>query len=884
MVETFKTEIAVKKPLLFFVGLALFGIFSFFGFFNYVQWKHHFQQDTFDKLASVSTLFSQQLELETRQINILTDRVVYDKELQDFFLARDRQELQHAALPLFSDIKKTYDITHLYFIDQQGRCFLRVHNPERNGDIIDRFTMKQAASSGKIASGIELGPFGTFTLRVVRPWMINGKLAGYVELGREIEHITPELKKILNMDLFFLVNKRHLMQEKWQEGLKMMGRSGKWDEVPGHVVIDRTMPEIPAKMRDFILLPHEKKEKMIADFSSGGRTYKGGFVPLHDASGAEVGEIIVLLDYTEALAEHRVVYILLFLCGGVVLLVYVSFFFYTGHLQGGLQRSYGLLHDEIETRKKTEEKLKKHEERLENIVKERTASLEEANQQLILAKEEWEKSFDAMEEVVTIQDVDMNIVRLNKAAHKLFDREYGDLIGKKCYELFRGIENPCPNCPVVDSLRDNLAHSEIIKHEKIARIFHVSAAPIYDSGGNLLYMVHVARDVTEKKKLEDDLFQARKMEAIGTLAGGIAHDFNNILSAILGFAQIAREDAKQGRCQPEDLEQVIKAGKRAQQLVRQILAFSRKGGEQLLQPIEPYLIVKESLKLMRATLPSSIEIREDISAESGIILADPTRVQQVVVNLCTNGLQAMESEKGVLTVSLQKKKLENGVLWEGRSLVPGEYVVLMVRDTGHGMDKDTLARIFEPYFTTKKMGSGTGMGLAMVHGIILDCGGMIEVESQPGQGTVFRVYFPAFNSETPEEKSDQTPSQMQGTEHVLVVDDEEPIVTMQKKTLEKLGYQVTGLTGSLDALRCFKDDPNGYDLVITDQTMPVMNGMDLAREILAIRPGMPVILCTGFSRLISPESAETAGLRRLLTKPVTGNDLAEIVRKTLDGV
>ena len=405
------------------------------------------------------------------------------------------------------------------------------------------------------------------------------------------------------------------------------------------------------------------------------------------------------------------------------------------------------------------------------------------------------------------------------------------------------------------------------------------AVPLLDEQEKIWAIAGVCEDISNRKETEDKLRQAQKMEAIGTLAGGIAHDFNNILAAILGYADLLRYDMESTDPRRSNVEQIIRAGNRAKDLIKQILAFSRKSAAER-RPILVPPIAKEALKLLRASIPSTIEIRQQIETEDAAVLADPVQIHQVIVNLCTNAAQAMEERGGVLSVSLEAVKLTS-METEVLHAAGGEYLLLKIADTGCGMDSATRQRIFDPYFTTKDFGKGSGMGLAVVHGIIQSCGGMVRVESAVNEGTTFYVYFPVTEVAA-EEVAEQTAAWPTGSERILLVDDEPSIVDIGERWLTRLGYQVTAMGSSVEALDAFRRDPQAFDLLISDQTMPVLPGSELAKEILKLRPDFPIILCTGFSSMVSESVAEEIGIRKYLMKPLRGSELAQTVRQVLD--
>jgi PAS domain S-box-containing protein len=389
------------------------------------------------------------------------------------------------------------------------------------------------------------------------------------------------------------------------------------------------------------------------------------------------------------------------------------------------------------------------------------------------------------------------------------------------------------------------------------------------------YIQAIVRDVTARKQLEADLRQAQKMEAIGTLAGGIAHDFNNILSAILGYGELARMDAPPDSELRQNIDQVLRASERARDLVQQILAFSRRAVEER-RPVEVGPIVREVLGLLRSSIPATIEVRQDLRSR-GTVLGDPTSIYQVLMNLCTNAAQAMAGDPGVLEVAVRDEEVRR----DGE--VPrGAYVVIEVRDTGPGMSAAVLEKIFEPYFTTRSAERGTGLGLAVVHGIIEEHGGRIGVESREGEGTVFRIHLPQCEraADTPAHPAEDDAT-VHGSENILIVDDEEDIVTFCKRGLERLGYRVQGCSDPVAALELFRSTPTAYDVVVTDMNMPGMSGLLLAAAVRETRPGTPVVLCTGFADGVTTGEAADLGIAAFLMKPLVVGDLAVEIRRVL---
>lgn len=407
------------------------------------------------------------------------------------------------------------------------------------------------------------------------------------------------------------------------------------------------------------------------------------------------------------------------------------------------------------------------------------------------------------------------------------------------------------------------------------------AERIDDEDGNPIKVVGVVQDITERIKMEEQLQHAQKIEAIGNLAGGIAHDFNNILSPIIGYAELLMNSLPDKSFEAESAQRILKAGRRGSALVKQILAFSRQTEHKML-PVQIKSIIQEVIKLGRSTIPANIEIIQNIEEDCGLVVADSTQLYQVAMNLLTNAFQAIGQNDGVISIELKEIQLEGS--GEGLDeLKKGSYAVLSVSDTGCGIDPEVIDNIFEPYFTTKKQKKGTGLGLAVVYGIVKAHQGDIRVYSELGKGTRFSVFLPIIQTtQRGVETTIENTRYPTGTEHLLVVDDEQAIVDLEAQILHRLGYQVTSLTSSIDALKVFAAHPEAFDLVITDMTMPQMTGDQLIRELHAIKPDLPVIVCTGFSEKMQKTNAAAMGANIFLTKPVSTSELAVAIREALD--
>ncbi len=517
---------------------------------------------------------------------------------------------------------------------------------------------------------------------------------------------------------------------------------------------------------------------------------------------------------------------------------------------------------------------KAHQEHLEVLVQERTNDLESAFEELKKSERKYRALFKKTNDAIFIakkdtgQFIDANKSALILTGHTLIElkqKTIRDVLHAEGYEQFQKI--------VISNKAVEMGQVSYARPDGTKRIGIVSLVPMNEDS-----IIVIARDITRSVEIEDQLRQAQKMEAIGTLAGGIAHDFNNILTAIMGYSELCLLEAGEEDPIRHKVEAIYRSGERAKELVFQILSFSR-SDEQITVPVRMDLILKETLKLLRPAIPSSIDIELRIDTKSSV-MGEPTRLHQIVMNLCTNAYQAMSGTDGTLNISLDILEMteETALLHD---LSPGPYVALTVSDNGSGMSPETTSRIFDPYFTTKDKGKGTGMGLAVVHGIINNHGGAITVKSEIGNGAEFKVYLPATKDagDDIKEVKSNLPS---GDESILLVDDEIDIVKIEEEILESLGYDVVSTIDAEKALSFFLTDPERFDLVISDMTMPKLNGIKLAEKIKEINPKIKFIICSGYSEHLTEQNCHDKGVEGYITKPITMHKLVETVRNVLD--
>lgn len=502
------------------------------------------------------------------------------------------------------------------------------------------------------------------------------------------------------------------------------------------------------------------------------------------------------------------------------------------------------------------------------------------------AKEEYGRLIMAIEqaaETVVITDTEGLIQYVNPAFEQITGYTQDEALGKNPSILKSGEHDSAFYKGMWDTLTSGKTwRGRLINKRKDEIIYTEEAAisPVKDASGKIVNYVGVKRDITKDIKMEEQLQQSQKMEAIGTLAGGIAHDFNNILFPIFGYTEMIMSEVPEDSAIRKKLNIILNGAMRAKSLVQQILTFSRQNKQEL-KPLMIQLVINEALKLFKAALPSTIEIIQNIDESCGLIMADYTQIHQIMMNLCANAFHSMEETGGKLEICLKEIEIKSGDILE-INIKPGKYALLTVSDTGCGMEQKVIERIFEPYFTTKESEKGTGLGLSVVHGIVKKYGGEITVQSKLMKGSTFNIYLPMIDTPKNETIIEDHKFQKGKGERILLIDDEKMIISVEKDMLELLGYNVTPLTDSKEALKIFKTQPDNFDVIITDRTMPGLTGYQLAAEVIKIRKGIPIILCSGFSDKVSDQELEDLGIKAILSKPITIYKFSKVVSDVLN--
>lgn len=769
------------------------------------------------------------------------------------FAARDRAELLRLTRPFWDRLREENpDFSSFTWLTPDNRVFLRVFKPTVHGDDISHMRPDIVATNSRHVqnSGFMVSHTG-LEYRVVQPVYYRGKYVGAVQFGLKDSMLPDAIHEKLEIpvalvipsELFSFVHSSSLPF--WRSGAKTL-QSRHIDFFKGvDVQIDWKRPRQPIQTqnRNFVL----------------AEAYD-----LLDFRGRSQGRLFVALDITsqQNRLQARIVFIMILTAG----LLCASFVL--------LYRSYGGLVEKIVSLNRT---LEDSNQRLEERVIRRTHQLRES-------EERFKTVLDSLPANVFVSDAATSTI-LFMNQHMI--REYGqDLTGSVCWRAFRNNNAPCRHCPELFSCDGGKGPEETYtwdEENSITGKHYINYGRFIKWVDDCKARLHVATDITEMKKLEEQLRQNCKMEAVGVMAGGIAHNFNNSLAIIMGSLEMAERKASDAVKLRKYIENAKMAAQRSRDLVSQILTYSRRSDHQI-EPIFLEPVVDETQKLLRSTLPATVSLVYELPsyARAFNIKADASQIQEILLNLCNNSVQAMD-EKGLLTVRLDSVRLSRADIPGQYDCQPGTYVRISVRDSGCGIDPAVRDRIFDPFFTTKSDRDGTGMGLATVQAIVERHQGLIKVSSEVGRGTTFELYFPLQFSVTGRQGVEDPQMIPGGNERILLVDDEPIVTELESHMLTELGYHVHSATSGHEALKMVDEDPEGVDLIITDQTMPNMSGMELIAEVRKRKPAIRTILCTGYSSAVSSEQIEKHAIDAFVMKPLVLSELGQIVRGVLDG-
>ncbi len=856
------------------VGLVIATLTLFFLFIFIKQQKQTFTDTVHSEQHSLQVQMELLLEQTTQRYksrikSLATNRV----ELIRAFSRKDRTELLKMASPLLKILKKENPyFRSFFFANPDNTIFLRTARPELYGDDITLLSplIFQANQNRKMMTGFEITKPG-LNYRIIYPVFEADEYIGIIGFSINADFFLDQLHHTRNDNL------HHNSQE--ESNIALVFPKAELNKVVFHnktpITIDNYVIFANSNSHFLELPDHLNFEQKVQQIKLHGKSHAliqiGNF---KNFKGSVIAMGLSLIDIESIVGKTKqtIVFTVIFSLS-LLLISFVIIYF-----------NFNILFKKVTALNNS---LAQSNQELEHRVEERTADLKESSN--IINRSPAVAFLWANRQGWPVEFVSENVKDLFGFTSKYFTSgkiDYADVIHPG------DLKTVVEEISIAGNKKDKIdfAHKPyriITKNGDVKWLDHRSFIR-KNQQGVITHYEGLVIDITNQKKLEQEkqglmlqVCQTQKMEAIGTLAGGIAHDFNNILSGIFGYSQLAKMNIDDPEKTKNNLEQIVKGAQKATDLVKQILTFSRKS-EHEMHPLKIFIEVKEAIKLLRSTIPSTIEIQENIVSKAAV-LADLTQVHQVVMNLCTNAYHAMMKKGGVLSVDLNEIKIMSTDSIPDLDILPGNYLKLEISDTGSGMNPETLDKIFEPYFTTKEPGEGTGLGLAVVLGIVKEHNGFIKAYSKPGKGSSFHVYFPIFedqiNSDNLQEKKDIMQG---GTEKIMLVDDEIAILETMQGLLENYGYTVMAFLDGEHAFKEFKKDPDQPDLIITDMAMPRMTGKELASQILKIRENFPIILCTGYSENFTQDNAFELGISKYVNKPVESKNLLALIREVLD--
>ena len=977
---------ASHKPVLqyFLPPLAAILAVLFIGAGTLLWQQYHRQLDSQvrDEVSDCLGDFQTVLGEESRGLAAAALPIAADPNVRRALREGDPAPLLAAWKPFFDSQNARNHLTHMYFTDKNRVCLLRVHKPDRRGDQIDRYTMREAERTRALSSGLELGTLGTFTLRVVQPVIENGELLGYLELGKEIEDILRTLNTQSTIQVAAVIYKEHLNRASWEDGMRMLGRTADWERLPKSILISAPRGKMTDAFATWAEQASSGLEKGETDrqIKFNDRDWWVSAIPLQDVVGQSVGHLQVMLDITAQKTAFTRMVVIGGATGAVLMTLLLGFAYILLHRTDLGIRAQQMALQEIEERYRTlfdranygivilamdgriisvneamaamhgyrvEEMLNRSmtefdTQRVEIGVGQRLRQLN-AGEALTFQAEHFHKNGGVFPVDVSaskisfkgesvIQGFHQDITERKRAEDDLrrSERKYRELVehansiilhwtsdGRITFlneygqNFFGYSESEIIGRHVMDTLvpesdstgvdlrhlMDEIcANPQAFEHnlnENIRRngervwVDWTNKVNFNDQG-RVVGILSIGIDVTarkqaeaEKERLEAQLQQAQRLEAVGQLAGGVAHDFNNLLQVILGYTALEQDRLGPNAPGKDSLAEIHKAAVRAADLTRQLLTFSRR---QIIQPVDMNLndLAENALKMIRRLIGEHIELRFSPSEPLATVHVDKGQLEQVLMNLCVNARDAMP-KGGTLAIATRNFVIDNAYCNTHPEAKPGLYVLLRVSDTGHGMDQETCAQIFEPFFTTKGLGQGTGLGLATVYGIVKQHDGLIQVDSKPDEGTSFSILIPSVERPAaPDREPLPEPPVVGGAETILVAEDEEGVRGLISQLLMSEGYTVLQACDGEEAVRLFDEHADAIDLAVLDVMMPKLGGREVMERIRAKRPAIRFLFSSGYSEsAIHTDFVIHSGLR-LISKPYRRTVLLRAVREALE--
>jgi len=795
--------------------------------------------------TNIRTSYQELLHEHRHKLAALAQIITSNAAIVADMKKRNADSLYSDSIGLFRSMQQKYKITHLYYHDSNRINLLRMHDPAQKGDRIDRLTAILAEKQGEAVSDVELGPLGTLTLRRVEPLRVKGELLGYIEIGEELAPIIADLKHLARSDIYVVIDKQYLDQAGWQEGQKMLGRHGEWQQLATHVFSAQTAESAPAPLIEALGNNENSFPLKNFDYASAEGRFRTFSQPIYDSSGREIGHLVIAKNIDPLVGRlwQRVI-IVSTLAIFISLLLCVIFYRLLRSVEQELQAQDKALAVETKALQKS------------------TIMLTRAQRLAGLTSWEWNIADDQI----------------------AWGGNAGDFFGTNHLPVsldgWLASIHADDRAPFRHHLHEALHQHHELRHEQ--RLLQpdgntipvvVSGTGQYDEHGVLQQVTGFMLNVTTERTLENEFFKAQKMGALGILVGGIAHDFNNLLMGILGNAHLAKRHCDDPVA-TQKLARIEALGHEAVQSIASLLAFARHDGTEM-KRFTFTSFIKEIHKMLRFSLPENISLRLDYSHEPMPVVGDAAQIHQMLLNVVCNAQQALESvDTPLISIDVHPWQADADFHERYPDLAFDRFVLLSVHDNGCGISEEEQQRIFEPFFTTKEQ--CCGLGLAMVQGGMHRHEGVAEVESQPGEGTTFRLYFPLQEEARKSASAAGAPSEESGPLTLLVVDDRQAVCETTAEMLTEAGHRVLTANDGKMAIDCFYEHADTIDLVLTDVVMPVMDGVAAIGKIRSLVPDMPCIFMTGYDEdtlkhhKLPPNS-------RLLSKPFTVEQLQQLI-------